>query len=99
MLLDSFFFLSPPLSFSLSSSPYPVSFPFLFLILPLLTPGAVGQEKDWNQLRKQVHDNMSAYLARKEERIRLKAVEGVTELPEPDLFSEPPDKKIRIDNE
>ena len=39
---------------------------------------------------------MSAYLARKEERIRSKAVEGISELPEHD---EPPDKKIRIANE
>ena len=65
----------------------------------LLTLGALGQEKDWNQLRKQVYDNMSAYLARKEDRIRSKGVEVVTELSEPDLFSEPPDKKVRIDNE
>ena len=63
-----------------------------------LPQGAVGSEKNWSQMRKQVYDNMSSYLARKEERLRVRAGQGITEEPGTDAPAEPPDKKIRIDS-
>lgn len=89
--------------FSLSQHPPHSYLPpslFPFITLSLSPPAAaVGHEKNWTQLRKQVYDNMSAYLARKEERIRLKAGEDISELDVPDPLSEPPDKKIKTDQE
>ena len=49
-------------------------------------------------MRKQVYDNMSSYLARKEERLRVRAGQGISEEPGTDTPAEPPDKKIRIDS-
>ena len=63
--------------------------------------GAVGSEKNWSQMRKQVYDNMSSYLARKEERLRVRAGQGISELaqePDTETSAEPPDKKLRIDS-
>ena len=39
------------------------------------TAGCVGKGRDYSQLRKRLFDNMSAYLTRKEERIRGKESE------------------------
>ena len=65
---------------------------------PISPAGAAGQEKNWTQLRKQVFDNMSSYLARKEERLRGKAVDECSGDHEPELPTEPPDKKIKVDD-
>ena len=61
----------------------------------------MGSEKNWSQLRKQVFDNMSAYLSRKEERMRGKGEQTISEVQElnTDTPAEPPDKKIKIDSD
>lgn len=66
---------------------------------PPSLPDAVGSEKNWSQMRKQVYDNMSSYLARKEERLRVKQTISELQEPDPDRPAQPPDKKIRIDND
>ena len=71
----------PPLSldgvgiFILSTTPSPsLSLDgvgiFVLSTPPSLSLGGVGKEKTFTDLRKHVFDNMSSYLARKEERIR-----------------------------
>ena len=71
------------------------------IISPPPPQGAVGSEKNWSQLRKQVFDNMSAYLTRKEERLKSKGEQTISELQEPDTDTpvEPPDKKIKTDSD
>ena len=48
-------------------------------ILHCLAAGCVD-DRDWSGLRKHTYDNMSSYLARKEQRVREKAV-GKEQLP------------------
>ena len=79
----------------------PPSLPLSLSLSPSLPQGAVGSEKNWSQMRKQVYDNMSSYLARKEERLRVRAGQGISELvqePDTETSAEPPDKKLRIDS-
>lgn len=67
---------------------------------PPILQGAMGSERNWSELRKQVYDNMSAYLTRKEERLKGKTEHAIIEheelAPDSSVLAEPPDKKVKI---
>ena len=71
------------------------------IMLTLLIGLQASGTKDWNQMRKQVFDNMGSYLARKEERIKSKTQFNVPagsdrrEQNDSDS-SKPPEKRIKV---
>ncbi len=63
-----------------------------------LLSGCETNLRDWSQLRKHTFDNMSAYLARKEERIRSRKEGKLTTDSEGPLQPHPP-KAPKLDTE
>ena len=52
---------------------------FTMIFLTFTTAGCTGNVRDYSQLRKRLFDNMSAYLTRKEERLKTREAQKLLE--------------------